>query len=425
METARRIRDSIEPTQNTAAQAYRLQRTLEAARLLHSTLDLEQLTSIILEIIRNEVPVDRVSAFVVDRKQNVVRSLIAQGVDGPISTPIGEGIAGFVAQTRQALDVPDAYADARFDPSFDRMLGYRTNDIFALPILANGGEVIGVLELLNRKHSIRQEDRVFLQDVSVFIGLALENSRLHDEVQQKARLEEELIRSRERLAQMDRLVLIGEVLSTVLNELASPSSVVQRNAAMLKMDPGVTESMLRNIGIIESATTRSREVVSAFLDFIRKQKGERGPIDVTDLVRQTIASRSSQWVLDGIEADAHIVATPVIVGSYGELQQALIHVIKNAEEAIISRDGDRRLTVRLAHDEHHHRIRIDVEDRGAGIATELYERVFEPFFSTKRERAHAGLGLTIANRIIQEHSGEILFETTVGQGATFTIELPA
>lgn len=425
METARRIRDSIEPSETTASQAYRLQRTVEAARLLHSTLDLEQLTAIILEIVRNEVPVDRVSAFVVDRKENVLRSLIAQGVDAPISTAIGEGIAGFAAQTRQALDVQDAYADARFNPSFDRALGYRTKDIFALPILANDGEVIGVLELLNRKHPIRQEDREFLQDVSVFIGLALENSRLHKEVQQKAWIEEELIRSRERLAQMDRLILIGEVLSTVMNELAAPASVALRSVAMLKLDPAVTPGMLRNIGIIESATTRSSQSVGAFLDFIKKQKGERGPVDLTDLVRQTIAARSSQWVLDRIEADEHIEAAPVITGSHGELQQALIHLIKNAEDAITSHNGDRRLSVRLSHDERRRMIRIDIEDRAAGIATELYERIFEPFFSTKRETAHVGLGLTITNRIIQEHGGEIFFETTPGRGAIFTIELPA
>src|SRR5947208_4317452 len=85
---------TLEPPQN-----YRLQRTLEAARLLQSTLDLPELTRIILEIVRNEVPVDRVTAFVVDRKRNVIHSVVAQGVNEKvISMPIGEGIAGSVAK---------------------------------------------------------------------------------------------------------------------------------------------------------------------------------------------------------------------------------------------------------------------------------------------------------------------------------------
>src|SRR5262245_59075177 len=168
---ARRAHDHIDPDRNTVRKAYRLQRSLEAAELLHSTLDIRQLTSIILEIIRNEVPVQRVSAFEVDRKENVVRSLIAQNIDGePIVTEVGNGIAGHVVQTGKAADVADAYADPHFNSKFDGLFGFHTTDILALPIRGSNGEVNGVLELLNRRHAFRQEDIEFLQEVSVFIG---------------------------------------------------------------------------------------------------------------------------------------------------------------------------------------------------------------------------------------------------------------
>src|SRR5258705_11467184 len=95
---SRRAHDQIDPDRNTVRKAYRLQRSLEAAELLHSTIDIKQLTSIILEIIRNEVPVQRDNAFEVDRKENVVRSLIGQDVDaGPLVTQKGHDIAGDVA----------------------------------------------------------------------------------------------------------------------------------------------------------------------------------------------------------------------------------------------------------------------------------------------------------------------------------------
>src|SRR2546428_12147702 len=160
METStRRVHDQIVPDQNIVRKAYRLQRTLEAAELLHSTLDIKDLTAIILEIIRTEVPVQRVSAFVVDRKQNVVRSLVAQGVDGEgIVLPMGNGIAGLVAETGQAVDAPDAYSHPNFNSTFDGILGFHTTDILALPIRGSKGDVNGVLELLNRRHSFRQED---------------------------------------------------------------------------------------------------------------------------------------------------------------------------------------------------------------------------------------------------------------------------
>src|SRR5438552_17536477 len=114
MDATGNSRRSSEPERKSAFDIDRLQRTLDAARLLQSTLDLKQLTAIILEIVRNEIPVDRVTAFILDRKRNLLHSLVAQGVDDlTISMPLDKGIAGFVAKTRQALDVSDAYADPR------------------------------------------------------------------------------------------------------------------------------------------------------------------------------------------------------------------------------------------------------------------------------------------------------------------------
>jgi GAF domain-containing protein len=177
--------DYVALTGMLARHIHRLQVILDAARLLNSTLDIHELTTIILEIIRNEVPVDRVSVFVVDQKQHLVRSLVAQGTQGEITLPIGIGIAGFVAETCQTLDVPDAYGDARFNPEFDRILGYRTNDILALPVFNGMGVAVGVLELLNRSKPISEEDHEFLRGVSVFIGLALEKAWYCRELEEK------------------------------------------------------------------------------------------------------------------------------------------------------------------------------------------------------------------------------------------------
>lgn len=402
----------------------RYQRTLQAARLLQSTLDLNQLTTIILEIVRNEVPVDRVTAFVVDRKRNLLHSVVAQGVEGTvISMPITKGIAGFVANNRQAVNISDAYSDPRFNPEFDQSLQYKTRDIFALPMVNNSGEVVGVLELINRKEPITPEDIEFLQDISVFIGLALENAWLLEEVRSKAALEEELARSRERLSQMDRLSLMSEVLSTVACELTSPISVVQKYAALLKQDPSVNLAMLRYIEIMESAAVSSAEAINGFLNFIQKRVGDRSAVDIQELVRQTIALRASHWASEGIEFTQDLETTPPVRANTAEIQHALLNLIRNAEDSMDGREA-KRLTIRTGFDPGLKIIRIDIADAGVGIAIQHYERLFEPFFSTKREIGRTGLGLTIANRIIREHKGEILFESRPNEGTVFTIELP-
>jgi hypothetical protein len=123
--------------------------------------------------------VERISVFVVDRARNSLRALIAQEMEGEeFSVPMGVGVVGTVASTGEILDSVDAYADPRFARQFDRKSGYYTNDLFALPVFNREGEIVGVIELLNRLRPITPSDREFLLGISVYIGLALENSSL-------------------------------------------------------------------------------------------------------------------------------------------------------------------------------------------------------------------------------------------------------
>src|SRR5262245_35664244 len=126
--------------------ASRMRRILEAAKLLNSTIDLAQLTTIILKIVKEEIGIDRGTVFLVDRERQELRSIVAQGVDGPgIRLPFGSGIAGAVAATGQVIDIGNAYADARFNQSVDAVLGYRTKDIFCMPIVNREGQTVGIL----------------------------------------------------------------------------------------------------------------------------------------------------------------------------------------------------------------------------------------------------------------------------------------
>jgi sigma-B regulation protein RsbU (phosphoserine phosphatase) len=187
------------PTHQEAIRSIeRLHRILEAAKLLNSTLDLAELTSIILRIIRDEVGTQRGTVFVMDRNRRQLRSLVAQDVEGDdIVLPLGKGIAGTTGATGETINIPDAYADTRFDSSFDATLGYRTLDIYCMPIVNRHGEIVGVLELLNRTRPLSEEDEEFLAGVSVHVGLALENAQMHREIIEKRKIEQELVLARE------------------------------------------------------------------------------------------------------------------------------------------------------------------------------------------------------------------------------------
>ena len=163
----------------------RLKRLLETSRLLHSTLELPELTKIVLRIVRDIVTVDRCTLFVVDHKEKLLRSFIAQGVDEfEIRLPIGYGLAGTVAGTGMPLDVTDVHKDRRFQADFDERLAYTTKDVFCLPIFNREGIIIGVLELLNRAKPLLAEDKEFLSDMCSYLGVALNNAWIHRELVQ-------------------------------------------------------------------------------------------------------------------------------------------------------------------------------------------------------------------------------------------------
>jgi phosphoserine phosphatase RsbU/P len=171
----------------------------EATRLLNSTLDLAELLELILKIARTEVKADRGSVFLVDNQHQELWSIVASGLDHQeIRIPFGNGVAGRVAQTGNIVNVDDAYTLEYFERSFDQKFGYRTKSLLSLPIKHHTGEIVGVIQLLNKQGAAKfnAEDEDFLTKLSGHMAMALENARLHRDQLIKQRLEKELALAR-------------------------------------------------------------------------------------------------------------------------------------------------------------------------------------------------------------------------------------
>src|SRR5205807_3393442 len=162
----------------------------EATRLLNSTLDLAELLELILKIARTEVKADRASVFLVDHKHNDLWSIVASGLDHQeIRVPFGRGVAGMVGQTGQPINVEDAYSLPYFDPGYDKKFGYTTRSLMCLPIRHHDGQIVGVIQLLNKQGASKftGDDEEFLTKLSGHMAMALENARLHREIVEKQR----------------------------------------------------------------------------------------------------------------------------------------------------------------------------------------------------------------------------------------------
>jgi CheY-like chemotaxis protein len=128
---------------------------------------------------------DRSSIFLLDADRRELWSRVALGLDRQeIRFPADRGIAGYVASSGRVLNVPDPYADERFNPAVDRQTGYRTRSILCAPLRARSGQVIGVLQVLNKLSGepFTVEDERALEAIAARCGLAIENALLYEEL---------------------------------------------------------------------------------------------------------------------------------------------------------------------------------------------------------------------------------------------------
>jgi signal transduction histidine kinase len=166
---------------------------------------------------------------------------------------------------------------------------------------------------------------------------------------------------------------------------------------------------------------RVREVTRNLRDFARMDDFPTRPTSVNDAVADVLTMikreiESKHAVLDVRPGDV-----PPIVVNPGKLKKALFNILQNAAEAV---RPEGTVSVRTRCDVDNDAVLIEIEDTGGGMPEEIIAQVFEPFFTTKRGNAHAGLGLSVANNIVHEHSGKIEVESISGRGTLFRIRLP-
>ena len=160
---------------------------LDVAKALVAERDLDRLLQLIVQAASRVVEADRCSLFLLDRARSELWSKVAQGVGTrEIRFAVGKGIAGAVAQTNQSINIPDAYADPRFNRNVDKETGYRTKSILCVPMRSLEGEIVGVLQALNKRGDgpFSEEDGELLSALGGQAAAAINNALLHQEIEQ-------------------------------------------------------------------------------------------------------------------------------------------------------------------------------------------------------------------------------------------------
>src|SRR5947199_10521069 len=148
-------------------------------------------------------------------------------------------------------------------------------------------------------------------------------------------------------------------------------------------------------------------------------------VDVNQVARETLALRAYEQRVSNITViDALAAGLPQVFADGYQIQQVLLNLVINAEQAMLSANGRGTLVVRTWHDAEQESVVLEINDDGPGIPDDLQPKIFDPFFTTEEVGKGTGLGLTVAYAIVQEHGGRIRLESVPGKGASFYVELP-
>jgi signal transduction histidine kinase/CheY-like chemotaxis protein len=255
------------------------------------------------------------------------------------------------------------------------------------------------------------------------VSLAADARRRVDDLSNAYRELQKLREIEEKLAQSERLAMVGRMMSGVAHELNNPLTTVVGLTEEFPLED-VPPRLRERVELVRREALRAGSLVRGLLEGVRGEGRDHEPLSLVSVVEEVMELRGKTQRAEGIETRiSHRDPDPQVLGDPQQLTQLLLNLVLNAEQAV-AQGGARARRIEIATDRLGRDVVLVVEDCGAGIPEDLQRRVFDPFFTTKRKQEGTGLGLFLAAATAERHGGRMAVVNRPDGGARFTLHLP-
>ena len=432
------MRKKQEEIQEEVQRVRELSLLREIGQSMH-TLNLDEILELILQGVAKGIGFDRARLYLLDEGKKQLICRMAVGIEKDrlpaLSLPYDkeDNIISRAISEGTPFIVEDAARDPRVNRDLIGFLGVKS--LAAAPLLSRK-KVLGGIAADNLISEAGITERK-LQSLMIFAhqaALALENALMYEELknfneqlgERVRKATAELEATQRQLFQAEKLAALGKLSAGIAHEIRNPLTSIKILIYSLA-DPGASDtSREKDLKVIEAEIERVNKIIRQFLEFARPRPPSLEAADVRKLIAETLALVGYEIESQGVEVEREgESALPPVAMDREQMKQVLLNLILNALQAMPG-GGKLRIEAALAPfgegEKTGQAVEIRVQDTGGGIPAEIQGRIFEPFFSTKEEGI--GLGLSVAQRIVEEHQGKIRVESREGEGTVFSIVLP-
>lgn len=289
----------------------------------------------------------------------------------------------------------------------------------SVPLRSQLNKTFGFLTLLRReKQQADRDEGELIQLVASHVSVVVENSLLFQDVNEKIKIEAQLIQSA-------KMAAIGEMAAGIAHELNSPLTAILGNSQLLMREMTNTPEAPLMKDIYQCGV-RCKKIIQNLLTFSRQEEYLFSTTSIDEVVEDVLGLIGYQLSVSGLNITREMTSPPPLFhGSRHQIEQIVINLLLNARDAVAGKESP-LILVRsfLVQEEGSSYVGLSVYDNGTGIRAEQLSQIFQPFFSTKERTKGTGLGLSVSLGIAEAHGGRLVAESIEGEYSRFTLLLP-